>query len=86
MTLADTNDLLRALGLNVPKDDECLMVHTYDWLTGQEVKVYVDLDERPIMDAAGWDIDSTPVDVFMEAPEYVRHRYARGMSRDSEGL
>lgn len=79
--LSHTNDMLRALGLNAPTDDENVMVHSYDWITGVETWSR-DLDERPIMDAAGWDVDSMPVDVFMEAPAVVRFKYLNGMERD----
>lgn len=86
MSLRHTNDMLRAQGFNVPftDDNDPNIVTRYDYLTGTEVRYYTDEDERSVMSAAGWDVDSTPVDVFMEAPTGMVMRYAQAMERDND--
>jgi hypothetical protein len=84
VSIKHTNDMLRGLGLNVPASDDSCMITNYDYLSGQEVRYSTDEDDRAIMDAAGWDVDSTPVDVFMEAPVGMALVVAQAMERDND--
>jgi hypothetical protein len=76
MSLQQSNDMLRSLGLNVPEADDSAASSLFDHLTG-----YHDETEPTVMDVAGWD-DSMGVDAFLAQPFAVRFGYAGGMGYD----
>ena len=82
-SLSNTNDMLRAQGFNIPYDEDSRgQIVESDFESGVEL-AYEDGDERAVMDAAGWDVDSTPVDVFMERAD-MGFKYLEGMKRGYE--
>jgi hypothetical protein len=75
IALATTNNMMRAMGFNIPPHDDRIFDPDFGYLADYHLE---GPDEPTVMDAAGWS-DDTPVDKFDMLSVSEQLAYLKGM-------